>query len=300
MITDNSATNNGGAFFFGNPCSPNINHCTISNNSVSGSGNGYGGGGICSFSNCAPLFTNSILWGNTAATGAEVYLSGSSLAVSYSDVNRGEQDVNLYLSPSAQSEIVWGDGNINQDPLFVGEEDYHLSPNSPCIDTGIDPVSVSRAVEPLEEFNSDIEGDPRVLGEAPDMGADEFLEEEEVILVEIDIKPGCPENKINLNSRVLLPVAVKSTKDFDSRWIDPSTVEFAGDRPVWRIRYDIDRDRDKDMVFFFKKKDLNLTEDSTEATLTGITRDGVAFEGTDKLSIIKPKGKACFWHFGRR
>ena len=66
------------------------------------------------------------------------------------------------------------------------------------------------------------------------------------------------------------------------------------------MRYDIDRDRDKDMIFFFKKKDLNLTEDSTEATLTGLTRDGVAFEGTDKVIVIKPKSKVRFWHFGKR
>ncbi len=303
VIAGNSATNNGGAFFSANPCSPTINHCTITNNSISGSGNGLGGGGICSFQKSSPVVTNSILWGNTAAAGAEVYLASSSLAISYSDLNRGEQDGNLYLSPSSQSEIVWGDGNIGEDPLFLGEEDYHLSQNSPCIDTGIDPMSLSRAVEPSEDpeqFDSDIEGDPRVLGEAPDMGADEFKEEEKVLLVEIDIKPGCRENKINLNAWVLLPVAVKTTKDFDSRSIDPSTVEFAGARPVWRMRYDIDRDRDKDMIFFFVKKNLNLTEDSTEATLTGLTRDGVAFEGTDKVTVIKPKSKARFWHFGWR
>ena len=300
LIAGNSATSNGGAFFFSNPCSPYITHCTIGNNSVSGSGNGYGGGGICSFSKCSPVVTNSILWGNTAATGAEVYLSSSSLAFSYSDVNRGEQDGNLYLSPSAQSEILWGDGNIDQDPLFVGEGDYHLSLDSPCIDTGIESMSLSKGVEPTDEFDSDIEGDPRVLGEGPDMGADEFKEEEKIILVDIDIKPGCSENKINLNSWVLLPVAVKSTKHFDSRSIDPGTVEFAGARPVWRIRYDVDRDRDKDTIFFFRTKQLNLTEDSTEATLTGMTRDGVAFEGTDKVTIIKPKRKAHHWHFGRR
>jgi hypothetical protein len=54
------------------------------------------------------------------------------------------------------------------------------------------------------------------------------------------------------------------------------------------------------MLFFFKIKQLKLPENSTEATLTGMTRVGVAFEGTDKVNIIKPKGKARFWHFGRR
>jgi hypothetical protein len=131
------------------------------------------------------------------------------------------------------------------------------------------------------------------------MGADEFKEEEEIIQVDIDIKPGCPENKINLNSWLLLPVAVKSTKDFDSRSIDPRTVEFAGARPVWRICYDVDRDRDKDMLFFFRIKKLNLDEDSTEATLTGKTKEGKSFKGSNKVSIEKPKCKAKGWRFCR-
>ena len=300
LIAGNSATSNGGAFFFTNPGSPSIIYCTISNNSVFGSGNGYGGGAICSFQKSSLVVNNSILWGNMATTGAEVYLLNSSLSVSYSDLSRGQQDGNLYLAPSAQSEILWGDGNIDQDPLFVAEEDYHLSVNSPCIDSAIDLTNLSKAVAPLDEFDYDIEGDPRVLGDAPDMGADEFKEEEEILQVEIDVKPGCAENKINLKSFGLLAVAVKATKDFDVRSIDPGTVVFAEAKPVWRIRWDVDGDRDKDMLFFFMVKSLNLDENSTEATLSGLTRDGEPFEGTDSVRIVKPKSKALGRCFGKR
>jgi hypothetical protein len=132
------------------------------------------------------------------------------------------------------------------------------------------------------------------------MGVDEFVPEEQVIQVEIDIKPGCAKNKINLKSWGLLAVAVKTTEDFDARSVDPSTVVFAGAKPVWRIRYDVDRDRDKDMLFFFRVKSLNLDENSTEATLSGVTRDGESFEGTDTVTIIKPKGKAKGWSLGGR
>jgi len=139
------------------------------------------------------------------------------------------------------------------------------------------------------------------MGSAPDMGADEFtVEEDEVIQVEIDIKPGCSQNKINLKSWGLLPVAVKTNGEFNASDIDPRTVEFAGARPVWRICYDVDRDRDKDMLFFFWIKNLNLDEDNSEAILTGTTKDGKYFEGTDKVTIIKPEGKAKGWRFGRR
>jgi len=300
LIAGNSATTNGGAFFFTNVGSPSITYCTISNNSVSSSGNGCGGGGISSFQKSAPVATNSIIWGNLAAVGAEVYLSNATLNISYCDLNRGEQDSNLYRSPSAQSEILWGDGNIDQNPLFVEEGDYHLSLDSPCIDSGIAPTIQPEAVETSLEFDQDIEGDPRVLGDAPDMGADEFKEEEEILQVEIDIKPGCAENKINLKVFGLLAVAVKATKDFDVRSIDPGTVVFAGAKPVWRIRWDVDGDRDKDMLFFFMVKSLNLDENSTEATLSGLTRDGESFEGTDKVTIIKPKFNAPFWRIDRR
>lgn len=290
LIAGNSATQAGGALLMANNCAPNVTYCTVSGNSVSENGF-YGGGGIFSFF-CSPVVTNSILWGNQAAVGPEMYLFGTPIAVSYSDVSRGVDDGNIFIDPSATSEVQWGQGNIDQDPLFASEGDYHLSADSPCIDAGA-------VADDTPEF--DIEGDPRVVGSAPDMGADEFaVEEEEVIPVQIDIKPGCPQNKINLKSWGLVPVAVKSTKDFDARSIDPRSVEFAGARPVWRICYDVDRDRDRDIVFFFRVQKLDLDEDSTEATLTGLTRDGKSFEGTDKVSIIKPKGKAWGWRFGKK
>jgi len=297
LIADNSATQAGGAFYMTNSCSAHLTYCTVSGNTVSESGP-YGGAGIFSYYECSTSITNSILWGNEATHGPEIYLYYSSIAINHSDVSRGEKDSNIYIDPTEDptaappSEVKWGEGNIDQDPLFVAEGDYHLSQDSPCIDAGV-------PLDDTAEF--DIDGDPRVVGNAPDMGADEFVpEEEEVIQVEIDIKPGCHHKKINLKSWGVLAVAVKATKDFDARSIDPKTVVFEGAAPIGYIRHDIDRDRDKDMVFFFKIKKLNLDEDSTEATLSGKTKEGKPFEGTDTLSIEKPKRKAAGWHFGRR
>ncbi len=56
--------------------------------------------------------------------------------------------------------------NINADPLFVGGGDYHLTTGSPCIDAG----SASAPLLPLTDF----EGDDRILGDEPDIGADEY------------------------------------------------------------------------------------------------------------------------------
>ncbi len=63
-----------------------------------------------------------------------------------------------------------GTGNISSDPCFVdaANHDYHLKPNSPCINTG-DPNFIP---EPNE---TDIDGEPRVMLDRVDMGADETL-----------------------------------------------------------------------------------------------------------------------------
>ena len=59
-----------------------------------------------------------------------------------------------------------GEGNIDADPLFVDPEngDFHLTVDSPCIDAG--------TLEGAPEF--DFEGDPRPQGDGVDMGADEY------------------------------------------------------------------------------------------------------------------------------
>lgn len=62
-----------------------------------------------------------------------------------------------------------GTGNIGGDPMFVdgAAGDYHLLPTSPCIDAG-DSMAVAAGAE-------DIDGGPRVIGAAVDIGADEFV-----------------------------------------------------------------------------------------------------------------------------
>jgi len=55
----------------------------------------------------------------------------------------------------------------------------------------------------------------------------------------------------------------------------------------------VDDDGDEDMLFHFDTKELfenDLNEDSTFATLTGKTKDGIEISGTDKV-WIKPQKK---------
>ena len=107
--------------------------------------------------------------------------------------------------------------------------------------------------------------------------------------VTINIRPWSKDNKIDLQSKGFIRVAVLSTPEFDAKQVDPKTVLFAGAKPLCWVRMDVDRDRDKDLLLLFHIPDLNLTEDSTEAVLDGKTLDGQSFEGRDAVQVVQHK-----------
>ena len=85
------------------------------------------------------MVTNTILWGNSAPEGSEIWLGVSSeLSIYYSDVEGGEGATDV----ESGSTLNWGEGMIASDPLFFEPDssDYHLQFASPCIDAG-DPSS---------------------------------------------------------------------------------------------------------------------------------------------------------------
>lgn len=119
--------------------------------------------------------------------------------------------------------------------------------------------------------------------------------------VTVDIKPGSDTNVINLKSKGVVPVALLTSGAFDAAEVDPATALFAGAAPAnWTLE-DVDGDGDKDMLFHFRTQELNLTEDSTEATLTarlkapttvqsaGQASNGPTVSGTDKVRILSSK-----------
>ena len=95
---------------------------TITNNTITRNSANYGGGIHC-YLNSSPIITNTICWNDSPE---EIYLDGSSITVTYSDIQGGWE----------------GEGNIDADPLFVDpdNDDYHLQAGSPCVDAG-DPNS---------------------------------------------------------------------------------------------------------------------------------------------------------------
>ncbi len=123
-----------------------VSHCTFSNNRADGDEYSWGGG-IFIGSHKTHVFTNCIFYFNSPD---QMYKSSSndSVSVTYSNIEDG-----------------WaGVGNISLDPLFIGGGDYHITADSPCIDTGID-----------AGVDTDIDGHPRPSFDGFDMGSDEYV-----------------------------------------------------------------------------------------------------------------------------
>jgi predicted outer membrane repeat protein len=168
LFVGNTATGAGGAVQNLNSSSPDIINCTFVANSAAS------GGAMTAKGGSNPLLSHSILWGNTATQGASVYVGSyqwssvqvASATVEYCDVEGGRG------SADAESgcTLTWDSAsNSSRDPLFTGSAggDYHLAPDSPCINAG-DPAYAPKAGQ------TDLDGAARRLGSAVDLGAYEF------------------------------------------------------------------------------------------------------------------------------
>jgi len=158
----------GGGIYCREESNPQLQNVTISDNYAY-----HEGGGLYCADQSDPILLNVIFWNNDAPAGPEMWIGEyaggvSSVTISYSDVDGGQGSV--FVEPGG-STLNWGSGMIDSDPLFVDSAtgDYHLASGSPCIDTG-DPAFVP---EPGE---TDIDGDPRIVNDIIDMGADEYHE----------------------------------------------------------------------------------------------------------------------------
>ncbi|MHC4746187.1 MAG: endonuclease/exonuclease/phosphatase family protein [Planctomycetota bacterium] len=181
IITGNSAIGGSGGGMSG--CRGPVSNCTITGNYADDSG-----GGVCLRHLYNSTISNCILVGNEAENGPQVALLADPtppvVTFSYSDIEGGEGAIHV----ESGCTLNWGAGNIDADPCFVEsgywgdandpniivepndpnaiwvEGDYHLLLVSPCVDAG-DPDYVAGPNE------TDLDGNPRVTGEAIDMGA---------------------------------------------------------------------------------------------------------------------------------
>jgi hypothetical protein len=120
------------------------------------------GGGTATVINC-------IIWNCsqsiTLADSSNTALAdrGSHVTILCSDIQGGRDGISL---SGSRSTIVWGEGNLDADPLFADAEnfDFHLLAGSPAIDTA----------DPNEAPDADCDGNPRPAGTGADMGAYEW------------------------------------------------------------------------------------------------------------------------------
>ncbi|MHC4617368.1 MAG: outer membrane protein assembly factor BamB family protein [Planctomycetota bacterium] len=178
IFSANSAENGGGISSY----NPSLSNCAF----IANHAKNFGGG---LFSSCATL-TDSILWGNTDSTGtgesAQIGGAADCATATFSCIQdddpndeyvpfggpaNGNIDDNPMLMRSADDGgDGWGDDPCTPDVDEGANDDFgdvHLTLTSPCINTGGPGLTVVRS-------QTDMDGQPRVIGGRVDMGADEY------------------------------------------------------------------------------------------------------------------------------
>jgi predicted outer membrane repeat protein len=277
IITRNSSNNrrDGAAIAFGKGELGGI----ISNSTIAG--NSPAGFSGISASN---VITNSILYHNGDEGSPFTQLRGAT--VRYSNVQGGYE----------------GEGNIDTDPCFVDlgtgywdpngtpddqfddvwvwtQGDYHLLPTSPCINAGDSGYFLSA---------TDLDGNPRVSGNAIDMGAYEY-ESLPAVQAVVKIRP----KTLNLRSKgKWITCRISLPEDYDVADIDPNSILLEGQILADRVWLE-----DEFAIIKFSRPALQELladlEPTTEVELliSGQLNDGSAFEGTDTIRLINKPDK---------
>jgi predicted outer membrane repeat protein len=178
---NNSAGHWGGGMYNSEWAKTNVTNCTFVSNSA------IVGGGMYNYVNSSPMVANCTFSRNWASFGGGMYnyFAGPTIATivncifweNISGEIAGEPATVTYCDVKGG---YGGPGNISEPPLFVDPNagDYHLEPNSPCINAG-DPCGVYAG-------QTDIDGEPRVFGSCVDMGSDEAWPDVEVAPSELE------------------------------------------------------------------------------------------------------------------
>ncbi len=205
-------------------------------------------------------FTNCILWDD----GGEIWNNdNSTITINHSDV--------------------WGSwpgqGNIDADPCFVDEvnEDYHLLPASPCIDTG-DPNYVA---EPNE---TDLDGKPRIIGGRIDMGAYEYGQ-----LLQADVRI-VPRTISLASSGKWITAFLRLPEDYNVSDIDSNSVSLEDE--IQPELFSVD-EQEQIATARFNREDVQaiLEVGDIELTITGRLTDDTPFEAKDTIKVIERGGK---------
>ena len=159
----------------------------------------------------------------------------------------------------------------NQQHTWI-DGDYHLQPESPCINAG-EPNHVP------EPNKTDLDGRPRVIGGRIDMGAYEYSTP---IWADADIEP----DTLNLTSKgKWITCYIWLPEEYKVAEIDPNSVFLEGQIQGELLYID---EQQQVAITKFSREEVQAMLDAgdVELTITGQLKDGTIFEGTDVIRVI--------------
>ncbi|MHC4459991.1 MAG: S8 family serine peptidase [Planctomycetota bacterium] len=318
-FTGNSAVNGGG--MFNGQSGPTLTNCIFSGNSTDSEG-----GGMYNYDDSSPALTNCTFAANSALNGSALACDSyqqrlpSSPQVTNCVLWDGGNEIwnndnsaititysNVQSPPSTES----GEGNINADPCFTEpgywvdkndpniivepndpnavwvDGDYHLWEGSPCINAG-DPNYVD---DPNE---TDLAGQPRIIGGRIDMGAFEAVIQTKANLCVLPRVINRRSRQPEIMALIRLPEGITRDQIDDNQplLLYPGGIE----AHLWRTQYFIPSgkaaQRSARILALFDKAELMAAvEDNSEVELqlVGRLRTGWYFYGIDIVEIIDRK-----------
>lgn len=154
----------------------------------------------------------------------------------------------------------------------------------------VDDVLVASGPPRTDHFGANrlVLGDcTRGRGARAEVTAYEF---EQVLPVDIDVKPGSDPNSVNPRSPGVIPVAVLGTDTFDVASIDVTTIRFGPSgteaAPHHSALEDVDGDGLTDLVLHFLTQASGIICGDDSVSLTGRTASGQTVEGSDSLRTV--------------
>ncbi len=311
IFTKNSSRESGGGICNGSWVRQKLTNCTFVANVADQDGGGISN--LYSFEGSTSL-TNCMFVGNSAEKGnsltcARTYLDGQStiqlsncilwdggneiwngeaskITIAYTDIWGGQTAI---YDPCGV--VIWAEGNIDVDPCFVEpgywdqndtpdqpwddfwvDGDYHLLEDSPCINAG-DPN------HPYDPNETDLDGNPRIIGGRVDMGAYEYRP---LITAEVRIIP----HTINLTSKgKWIKCYIEFPEGYDVADIDSHSLLLEGQ--IQPVQFWVNEGQQAAMVRFNQSEVQGILDaGEVELAITGQLMNKILFEGTDVIRVI--------------
>jgi len=172
-ISGNSAGGSGGGLF---SCSGHITNCIISNNNAQSDGGGFF---FCD------IVTNCTIIGNIAGLRDCSYYGGGTADRVTNCIIRDNWPDQIGGSSVTYSNVqggYTGEGNIDADPCFAFSSNYHIMPDSPCVDAGTNDPCGGLPAADIEGTTRPLDGNADANAVA-DMGAYELVPDSPFIAV---------------------------------------------------------------------------------------------------------------------